>query len=788
MSSSEPKYDFLDAPLQPGDLGALAHYRVIDELGHGGMGFVFRAHDKRLQREVALKVMNQKVAGTPHSRRRFMREARAMAAIHHDNVATIFEVDEHGGMPFMAMEILQGSTLEAFNQGDRQLGFEEIIDYASQISRGLSAAHKKGIVHRDIKPANIWLDSEKNRIKILDFGLALAATPVDQLAGRGAVIGTPGYLSPEQARTEPLDDRSDLYSLGVVLYELCTGLLPLQASTVSGQLIAILAHRPEPIVDINAAIPLPLADLVHRLLYKEPRARVRSADAFLQELESVASECREKSDVAQTISKLQLGLDQVVNKKAQPVVVEAVVEVVEEAEVLDPFAAIPDSFAADPLAADGQSADPLSAAPIVGSASLAAMGRVTYASPPARPRVAAAPDWQKYLPFAAILALVVIALPIMAFFFSGSGVHQSGLVVGLPEDSEGKPAAPAGRVETTANRNASPGAQTQKNRFAKKGAPKSGTQKNGTQKSGAQKNRAAKNGAGQSSKRPIAPGGKAAGSKGAGNNKKNGGGKSAGNPVAAARPNQAKSGATAPAAKMANRATGSPANSKSGTAKRQPGSDSSVASKAAASPPAGRAMKWTTISANDGRGADAMVQIGTKQKLGLKPSIGIQKRGKIESHHSYIRFDLSTIEEVAHEVESAELVLTMVGRARPVGATIRLYGMSLKNQPLWLEEGPRSLTWDMTPSKQGLQSLPLLGSTTVTAKIDPRDKPQNAVRISGPKLSAFIRDSGSDTITLVLAGDSNSKSPLRFVSREGAAGNAPALEIRAPKEKLPKSK
>ena len=169
-----------------------------------------------------------------------------MAAVHHDNVVVIFEVGEKNNTPFMAMELLKGKTVEALNVAKTKLDYEQIIDYANQITLGLAAAHERGIVHRDIKPANIWIEEQTNRIKILDFGLALAQTPVDRLAGVGSVIGTPGYLSPEQARTDPLDDRSDLYSLGVVLYELCTGRLPLSSSNVSGQLVAILSHKPKP--------------------------------------------------------------------------------------------------------------------------------------------------------------------------------------------------------------------------------------------------------------------------------------------------------------------------------------------------------------------------------------------------------------------------------------------------------------------------------------------------------------------------------------------------------------
>ena len=313
MTASADLYPFLKPPTSDDFVGSLAHYRVLSELGRGGMGYVFRAEDTKLKRAVALKVMNQKISAIAGSRKRFISEARAMAAIHHDNVATIFEVGECSGTPFMAMEMLRGETLEDRNKRKEPLGFEEIIRYATDIARGLAAAHARGIVHRDIKPANIWIEADTHRIKILDFGLALASTPVDHLAGRGAVVGTPGYLSPEQARSDPLDDRSDLYSLGVVLYELCTGRIPIQSKSVHAQLISILAHRPTPIDEINPEIPKPLCDTIHRLLRKEPRSRFQSAKVLEAELVEVESACQQQSEMAQAINRLQEGLSQAVS-------------------------------------------------------------------------------------------------------------------------------------------------------------------------------------------------------------------------------------------------------------------------------------------------------------------------------------------------------------------------------------------------------------------------------------------------------------------------------------------
>ncbi len=198
---------------------------------------------------------------------------------------------------------------------DKRLPYPRLIDYAIQICRGLAAAHARGIVHRDIKPANIWIDEEQDRIKILDFGLALASVAMDQLSGRGSVVGTPQYLSPEQASSEPLDDRSDLYSLGVVLFELSTGQLPFAARAVADQLIATLAMTPPKARDVSAEVPEPLSELIAQLMQKEPRKRPRSAMALEAQLQQVARECEAKSDVALTINKLQESLLQVANKK-----------------------------------------------------------------------------------------------------------------------------------------------------------------------------------------------------------------------------------------------------------------------------------------------------------------------------------------------------------------------------------------------------------------------------------------------------------------------------------------
>lgn len=304
MPTGPESFDFLDpsreaAPQSStdavgGELGRLGHYRILEVLGRGGMGQVFRAQDARLQREVALKVMNKKFSATPNSRTRFLEEARAMAAIDHDNVVTIYEVGESSGTPFMAMELLKGETLEKTTRSGMPLAPSELVEIAKQLVSGLSAAHRRGIVHRDVKPGNIWIESPSGRVRVLDFGLALASSPVDALANSGSVIGTPGYLSPEQARGERLDDRSDLFSAGVVLYELACGKPPFGAQSIPQQLIKVLAHEPPRPDVVEPRVPRQLADVIMRMLAKEPRERFRSAalcvDAWTEAAQAAEAE------------------------------------------------------------------------------------------------------------------------------------------------------------------------------------------------------------------------------------------------------------------------------------------------------------------------------------------------------------------------------------------------------------------------------------------------------------------------------------------------------------------
>jgi len=302
MADDATTYDFLDPPGREGEIGRLGPYRVLRVIGKGGMGQVFAAHDARLKREVALKLMNPKIGTTNQTRKRFIEEARSMAAVHHDNVATIFEVGVHGNMPFIAMEILQGDPLNIVLQRRKRLPWREVIRLAREVATGLQAAHRRGIIHRDIKPGNLWIQEPSGRAKILDFGLAIANPELDGLAPRGATVGSPGYLSPEQARNDPVDDRTDLYSLGVVLYQACAGRLPLRTDSIVAQMVANICAIPRPLSEASPETPQPLCDLVDRLLHKEPRHRPRSASHLIDLCDIVEEQCETDQRIELEIS------------------------------------------------------------------------------------------------------------------------------------------------------------------------------------------------------------------------------------------------------------------------------------------------------------------------------------------------------------------------------------------------------------------------------------------------------------------------------------------------------
>jgi len=283
--------------LSPGQGGNapvhLGEYALLSELGRGGMGVVYRAEDPRLKREVALKVMLPQFAANPQAKARFVREARAQAKVEHDHVAAIFTVADHDGLPYLVMPLLKGMTLQAALKANPRPPLNEVIRIGREVAEGLAAAHEKGLVHRDIKPANIWLEGKKLRVKVLDFGLA-RATDNDATEGtdgpvtrEGAVVGTPAYMSPEQGRGLTVDGRTDLFSLGVMLYQMTTGELPFRGATTLAILTSLALDNPSPPIAVNPAVPPHLSDFVMRLLAKDPAYRPPTAEAAADELRAI---------------------------------------------------------------------------------------------------------------------------------------------------------------------------------------------------------------------------------------------------------------------------------------------------------------------------------------------------------------------------------------------------------------------------------------------------------------------------------------------------------------------
>jgi eukaryotic-like serine/threonine-protein kinase len=267
---------FLAPPSGPGSLGRLDHYEVLEVVGRGGTGVVLRARDTKLLRMVALKVLAAPLAASGTARQRFAREARAAAAVRDERVVAIHAVCDDAPVPYLVMEFIDGCTLEALFRRGGPLGVKEILRIGIQVAGGLAAAHRLGLVHRDVKPANILLENGVQRVKLTDFGLARAADDAS-LTQSGLIAGTPLYMAPEQANGEAIDPRADLFSLGSVLYELCTGRPAFRAATTAAVIKRVCDEAPRPIREVNPEVPEALCRVIERLHAKRPADRPASA-------------------------------------------------------------------------------------------------------------------------------------------------------------------------------------------------------------------------------------------------------------------------------------------------------------------------------------------------------------------------------------------------------------------------------------------------------------------------------------------------------------------------------
>ncbi|HEV3024743.1 MAG TPA: serine/threonine-protein kinase, partial [Pirellulales bacterium] len=304
-TSAGPSVDDNGIPrglLQPSDkpdvLGTIGPYEVRELIGRGGMGIVLRAFDAKLNRVVAIKVLAPELATQPSARRRFLREAQAAAAVAHPHVVTIHAVDEDE-WPYLVMECIGGISLQDKIERTGTLKLAEVLRIGTQIADGLAAAHKQGLIHRDVKPANILLENGVERVKITDFGLARAADDVT-ITRPGEISGTPQYMSPEQASGERVDQRSDLFSLGCVLYAMCAGRPPFRADSMAAIVKKICQDTPQPLQEIDQQLPEWLIETINRLLAKDPQERFQTAEEVARILGSALAQVQAGQAVTAT--------------------------------------------------------------------------------------------------------------------------------------------------------------------------------------------------------------------------------------------------------------------------------------------------------------------------------------------------------------------------------------------------------------------------------------------------------------------------------------------------------
>lgn len=302
----EVSLSFLQPASDPTYLGRLAHFDVMRIIGRGGMGIVLEAFDSRLQRQVAIKVLDPELLDDEVSRQRFCREARSAASITHENVVAVHQVERSGEeqLPYMVMQLISGESLEDRLNREKTLPLREIVRIGMQAAHGLAGAHAQNLIHRDIKPGNILLEPPHGRVKLTDFGLARVADDV-RLTRTGFVTGTPLYMSPEQTLGKDVDHRSDLFSLGAILYEMCTGQPPFSGDSAVLVLKQIAEQKHRPIRELNPAIPKWFADTVEQLLEKKPENRIQTAAQLAELLDYEWALMKATSEEVPTVCKIE---------------------------------------------------------------------------------------------------------------------------------------------------------------------------------------------------------------------------------------------------------------------------------------------------------------------------------------------------------------------------------------------------------------------------------------------------------------------------------------------------
>jgi predicted Ser/Thr protein kinase len=725
MPAERERFDFLEPPAGDAttvgtaradgtagqELGRLGHYRVLDVLGRGGMGYVFRAEDTRLKRLVALKVMNRRFSTAPNSRKRFLEEARAMAAIDDDNVVTIYEVGESSGTPYMAMELLRGSTLERFTRGGQRLAVNEFVPLATQLIAGLSAAHRRGIVHRDVKPGNVWVEEPSSRVKVLDFGLALASTPVDALA----------------------DDGSDLFSAGVVLYELACGQPPFSAQTIPEQLIKILAHQPLRPDAVNPGFPAQLADVIMRLLAKEPGDRYRSAQECVAAL-GVAAEAAAAADravaeiVVQPAAMAGKTVGKTVGKRAGNVSGEGAAKATGRGRHGRPNRRPTRVRWLRDVRVWG-----VAAAALI---SLVGLGFWFFRVDPPSPAPADRPSRPSSAPVVMAGSLDVLRLSeIAASPPRLLGGHQARFRVRLANTASG-PADDPRRV------NAGAKVIAQVATFV---VPASARQQ-----------------VGGGNRRPVAFPRKL---------------------PAAMIPPPGQTRDLDLDFSSAGIAAGQydvvfELQSPQGTRINRLSASLVVDENLAAIDLIGFDQVRTSL----GGGADTYVRPDSQEPFGARPSIEAGRKpggGDMpEVTHAYLRFDLRDWAGRRQRIDRAMLLLTLDEGGSSGNCAIEAYGVTALLPPDWKETGDGAIQWHTSPSAGDIESYPFLGRAEFDNEGGRLDKVPDGVRLFGPGLDDYLRETQGDTVTVLLVRANDGAEPIRWVSREGGEAIAPAMAIR----------